>query len=156
MTPEQRLQQLGISLPSAPDPKGLYRPLVIVGNLAFTSGHLPMRADGSVATGRVGWELDENAGAEAARLAGLGILATVRQHLKSLDRVRRVVTLLGLVQCTPDFTRQPTVLNGASQLLADVFGPDSGIGARSAVGANALPLGAAVELEAIFEITVEQ
>lgn len=151
-SPESRLAQLGIELPPVPEPKGLYKPLLVVGNLAYTSGHLPTGADGKLVTGRVGVELDEQAGAAAARLAGLAILATVRAGLGSLDRVHRVVKLLGMVNCTPDFTRQPVVINGCSQLLADVFGSDRGVGARSAVGVGSLPLGAAVEIEAVFEL----
>ncbi len=151
-TPEARLVQLGIELPPVPEPKGLYKPLVVVGGLAYTSGHLPTGPDGKLTVGRVGAELDEQAGAAAARQAGLAILATVRAALGSLDRVRRVVKLLGVVNCTPDFTRQPVVLNGCSQLLADVFGPDRGVGARSAVGVGSLPLGVPVEIEAVFEL----
>jgi enamine deaminase RidA (YjgF/YER057c/UK114 family) len=151
-SPESRLAQLGIQLPPVPEPKGLYKPLLVVGNLAYTSGHLPSAADGQLIIGRVGAELDEQAGAAAARQAGLAILATVRAALGSLDRVRRVVKLLGMVNCTPDFTRQPIVVNGCSQLLADVFGPDLGVGARSAVGVGSLPLGVPVEIEAVFEL----
>jgi enamine deaminase RidA (YjgF/YER057c/UK114 family) len=151
MTPEARLARLGIELPPAPEPKGLYRPVVVVGNLAFTSGHLPIGPDGTLVTGRVGADLDPQAGQAAARLAGLSILASLRKTLGSLDRVRRVVKLFGLVQCTPEFTGQPAVINGCSELMAQVFGPEAGVGARSAVGTSALPLGAAVEIEAVFE-----
>jgi enamine deaminase RidA (YjgF/YER057c/UK114 family) len=151
-TPEARLVQLGIELPPVPEPKGLYKPVLVVGGLAYTSGHLPTGADGQLIVGRVGAELDEQAGAAAARQAGLAILATLRAALGSLDRIRRVVKLLGVVNCTSDFTRQPVVLNGCSQLLADVFGPDRGVGARSAVGVGSLPLGVPVEIEAVFEL----
>jgi enamine deaminase RidA (YjgF/YER057c/UK114 family) len=147
-----KLSQLGIEMPAAAEPKGLYKPLVIVGNLAYTSGHLPVEPDGTLVTGRLGETLDEEAGRRAALLAGLGILATLRGGLGSLDRVRRLVKLLGVVNGTPDFTQQPAVINGASQLMADVFGPDAGIAARSALGTNSLPLGVPVEIEAIFEI----
>jgi enamine deaminase RidA (YjgF/YER057c/UK114 family) len=152
MTAEARLAQLGIELPSAPEPKGLYRPVVIVGNLAHTSGHLPLAADGLLMTGRLGAALDQQAGYAAARLTGLSILATLRRQLGSLDRVRRVVKVFGLVNSTPEFTQQPAVLNGCSELFAKVFGPEVGVGARSAVGVASLPLGAAVEIEATFEI----
>ena len=152
MSADAKLAQLGRNLPPAPDPKGLYRPLVIVGNLAYTAGHLPMTDDGQIITGRVGAELDTSAGADAARRAGLAILATLQKHLGSLDRVRRVVKVLGVVNCTDDFTAQPAVLNGCSQLFAEVFGPDAGVGVRSAIGTNTLPLGAPVEIEAVFEI----
>ncbi len=148
----ERVKELGLELPPAPEPKGLYKPLVIVGNLAYTSGHLPLRPSGELVVGRVGAELDQEAGQEAARLAGLAILATLRKELGTLDRVRRVVKVLGMVNSTPDFTAQPAVVNGCSQLLADVFGADAGVGARSAVGVAALPAGVPVEIEAIFEI----
>ncbi len=152
MSAETRLKNLRIELPAVTPPKGLYQPLVIVGNLAYTSGHLPVAADGALITGRVGADLDEQAGALAARQAGLAILATLRAALGSLDCVRRVVRIFGVVQCTPEFTRQPAVINGCSQLFADVFGADVGVGARTAIGASALPLGVAVEIEAMFEI----
>ena len=152
MDAETRLRELGIELPLVPEPKGLYKPVVVVGQLAYTSGHLPTAADGSLIVGRVGETLDEQAGAEAARRAGLAILATLRSALGNLNRVRRVVKVLGVVNCTPDFTRQPAVINGCSQLLADVFGLEIGVGARSAVAAPTLPLGVPVEIEAVFEI----
>ena len=152
MTAEARLSELGLELPPAPEPKGVYRPLVVVGNLAYTSGHLPVKPDGTIITGRIGAELDQQAGYDAARQTGLAILATLRTELGSLDRVRRVVKLLGMVNCTPDFNQQPAVINGCSELLAEVFGPDAGVGARSAVGVGSLPLGVPVEIEAIFEI----
>ncbi|HID77025.1 MAG TPA: RidA family protein [Planctomycetaceae bacterium] len=149
---EVRLDRLGLSLPPPAAPKGLYRPLVIVGDLAFTSGHLPVAEDGSLVRGRLGEDLDQAAGQEAARRAGLAILATLRAELGTLDRVRRVVKVLGVVNSATHFDQQPAVINGCSQLFADVFGPEAGIGARSAIGAPSLPLGAAVEVEAIFQI----
>jgi enamine deaminase RidA (YjgF/YER057c/UK114 family) len=152
MNTESRLKKLGIELPPVAPPKGLYRPVVVVGNLAYTSGHLPTAADGTLITGRVGADLDEQAGAIAARQVGLAILASLRTALGSLDCVRRVVKIFGVVQCTPEFTRQPAVLNGCSQLFADVFGAEAGVGARSAIGTSALPLGVPVEIEAVFEI----
>ena len=131
MSAETRLLELGIQLPPAPEPKGLYRPVVIVGGLAYTAGHLPVAADGSMVAGRLGGDVSKEAGYDAARLAGLSILATMRAALGSLDRIRRVVKLLGVVNCTPDFTQQPAVINGCSQLFADVFGPEIGIGAAA-------------------------
>jgi enamine deaminase RidA (YjgF/YER057c/UK114 family) len=148
----ETLSKLGLALPAAAEPKGLYRPILAVGNFAYTAGHLPIAADGTLVTGCVGKTLDVAAAQAAARLAGLGILASLRKDLGSLDRVRRVVKVLGLVNSTADFTGQPAVLNGCSQLFADVFDPDRGVGVRSAVGVNTLPLGAAVEIEAVFEI----
>ena len=153
MTPERRLQDLGLELPEPVGPKGVYRSVVISGTLAMTAGHLPIRADGSMVTGRVGEQLDVEAGFEAARLAGLGILSSVQVALGSLDRVRRVVKVLGLVNCTSDFTQHPAVINGCSELFKDVFGDDAGVGARSALGAGSLPLNVAVEIEAVFEVS---
>ena len=126
--------------------------VVISGNYAYTSGHLPINPSGQLVTGRVGAELDTEAGYRAAQLAALGILASLRKELGSLDRVGHVVKILGVVNCTSDFTQQPAVINGCSELFAEVFGPTSGIGARSAVGVNTLPLGVPVEIEAIFEV----
>jgi len=145
-----RLAQLGLELPPPPEPKGVYRPVVIVDRLAYTSGHLPVDAEGNLVTGRLGEQLDLEAGRRAALLAGLGVLASLRKELGSLDRVERLVKLLGLVNCTDDFTQQPAVINGCSELLAEVFGPEAGLGARSALGVNSLPLGVPVEIEAIF------
>lgn len=147
-----KLAELGLQLPPAAAPKGVYRPLVVVGNLIYTSGHLPVDQTGGLMTGRVGAELDVAAGYRAAQLVGLNILASLRKELGSLDGVGRVVKVLGVVNCTPDFTQQPAVINGCSELFAEIFGPTAGIGARSAIGAVSLPLGVPVEIEAIFEI----
>ncbi len=152
MSAEDRLKSLGIQLPPAPKPVGLYKPMVVVGNLAYLSGHGPLHADGTLTTGRVGADLDTVAGAAAARQTGLAMLATLQASLGTLDRVKRVVKLLGLVRCTEEYLEQPQVINGCSQLFADVFGPEQGIAARSALGTNALPGGIAVEIEGIFEI----
>jgi enamine deaminase RidA (YjgF/YER057c/UK114 family) len=148
----EKLRQLALQLPPAPQPKGFYKPLVIQGNLAYTSGHLPVQSTGELITGRVGAELDLEAGKAAAVLAGLGILSTLRAALGSMDQVCRVVKVVGFINCTAEFDQQPAVLNGCSELLADVFGPEAGVGARSAVGVSSLPLGVPVEIEAIFEI----
>jgi len=152
---EAKLVELGLELPPASKPKGLYRSLVVTGGIAYSSGHLPMLPDGSLVTGIVGSDLDEQAANEAARLTGLAILSTLRAELGSLDRVRRVIKVLGMVRCTPEFDKQPVVINGCSQLFADVFGPEIGVGARSAVGVSSLPLGVPVEIEAVFEVTQE-
>jgi len=152
MSVQSRLSELGITLVPAPKPVGVYKPCVVVGNLAYLSGHGPLRADGTLITGRLGEDMDVQAGYDAARLTALGMLATLEQSLGSLDRVVRLVKLLGLVRSTNEFAQQPAVINGCSELLRDVFGEDVGVGARSAVGTNALPSGIAVEIEAIFEI----
>ena len=151
-SPEARIVELKLELPPAPKPVAVYRPLVISGIYAYVSGHGPLRPDKTLILGKVGRDLDLAAGKLAARQVGLAILATLRSELGSLDRVGRLVKLLGLVNCTDDFKDQPLVINGCSELFAEVFGPEIGIGARSAVGTNALPGGMAVEIEAIFEI----
>ncbi len=152
MSIESRLTELKLILPPAPKPAGIYKPVVLAGNQAFVSGHGPLRADGSLILGRVGADLDLDAGKAAARQVGLTILATLRAQLGSLDRIRRVLKLLGFVNCAPGFAQHPAVINGCSELFAEVFGDDHGVGARSAVGAVSLPGNIAVEIEAIFEI----
>ena len=152
MSAEKRISELKLELPPAPKPVAVYKPLVIVGNLAYVSGHGPLKSDNTLITGRVGADMDLNSGKAAARQTGLAILATLREHLGTLDRVVRVVKVLGMVNCTPDFKEHPSVINGCSELFADVFGKENGIGARSAVGMGSLPGNIAVEIEGIFEI----
>lgn len=152
MSAETRIVELKLELPPAPKPVGVYKPAVIAGNMVYVSGHGPLRADKTLITGRLGAGLNLEEGRNAARQTGLAILATLREALGSLDRVRRVIKVLGMVNCTAEFADQPKVINGCSELFADVFGPDHGIGARSAVGMNSLPGNIAVEIEAIFEI----
>ena len=151
-TPEERLTELGLELPPTAAPKGVYRAVVVSGSMALTSGHLPVRGDGSLVTGHVGGDLSIEEGYAAARLAALGILASVNAELGSLGRIRQLVKLLGFVNCPAEFTQHPAVINGASELFRDVLGEEIGIGARSALGAGSLPLDVAVEIEAIFEI----
>jgi enamine deaminase RidA (YjgF/YER057c/UK114 family) len=153
MSAESRLAELKLQLPPAPQPVAVYRTLVVVGNLAYASGHGPLRSDGSLVTGVVGRDLDLAAGKAAARQVGLAILATLRGQLGSLDRVRRVIKVLGMVNSAADFYDHPKVINGCSELFADLWGPDNGVGARSAVGMGPLPGNIAVEIEAIFELT---
>lgn len=151
MGAEARLKALGIELPTAPRPMGSYVTVVRSGNLLFLSGHGPLR-DGRVThQGRVGRDLTIEQGQEAARVTGLNLLATARDALGSLDRVRRVVKVLGMVQCTDDFTEHPRVINGFSDLMVEVFG-DAGRHARAAVGMGSLPFGIAVEIEMILEV----
>jgi enamine deaminase RidA (YjgF/YER057c/UK114 family) len=152
MNAEARVAALKLELPPAPKPAGVYKPVVVVGNVAYVSGHGPMRADLTPVTGRVGAELDLAGGQAAARQVGLTILATLRAQLGSLDRVRRVIKVLGMVNATPDFQDHPKVINGCSELFAQVFGEDHGVGARSAVGVASLPGNIAVEIEAILEL----
>ena len=152
MSAEQKLQELNLKLPPAPTPLGVYKPLLIHGNVAYLSGHGPIQADGSLMTGRVGEKLNQEDGYIAARQTGLAILATLRSQLGSLDRVKRVIKLLGFVNSTADFNQQPAVINGCSELFAEIFGKEAGIGTRSAVGTNILPGNIPVEIEGIFEI----
>jgi enamine deaminase RidA (YjgF/YER057c/UK114 family) len=151
-TPESRLVELGIELPKPPKPVASYVTAVRAGDLVFTSGHGPSRLDGTVSIGKVGIDLDVKAGAEAARITGLNLLATLRNQLGSLDQVQRVVKMFGMVNCGPDFTDHPTVLNGCSDLFVEVFG-DAGRHARSAVGMGSLPFNMAVEIEVIVQVT---
>jgi competence protein ComEC len=152
MSAEERLKQLELELPPAPKPVGLYKPMLTVDNLVYLSGHGPLKSDGSLIVGRVGADMDLAQGQAAARQTALAMLATLRAGLGSLDRVVRVVKLLGFVRCTAEFHQQPAVINGCSQIFADVFGSDAGIGTRSALGTHDLPSGIAVEVEGIFEI----
>ena len=151
MSAEQKTRELNLELPPAPSPGGVYKPIVIAGNMAYISGHGPVLPDGTMMTGRVGGDLDLEGGRAAARQVGLAILATFRVQLGSLDRVKRVIKSLGMVNCTPDFGEHPQVINGYSELMGEVFG-EEGIGARSAVGMGSLPGNIAVEVEAVFEI----
>ena len=152
MSAEARVRELGLVLPPVPKVGGVYKPVVIVGNLAYVSGHGPLREDGSLITGRVGDDLDKDAGYQAARQVGLTILTTLRAQLGSLDRVKRVIKTLGMVNAVADFKQHPAVINGCSELWGQVWGDDAGIGARSAVGMGSLPGNIAVEIEAIFEL----
>jgi enamine deaminase RidA (YjgF/YER057c/UK114 family) len=150
--PEARVQELHLTLPPAPKPVAKYKPTVRVGNLVYVSGHGPLKEDKTLILGKVGKDLDLEQGKLAARQVGLAMLSTLKTSLGSLDKITRIVKTLGLVNCTDDFKDQPLVINGFSELMADVFGEDAGVGARSAVGTNALPGGMAVEVEAIFEV----
>ena len=150
MSIEERLAQAGITLPAAPSPVANYVPYVEAGGLLFVSGQVSAGPEGLI-KGRLGDDMGAEAGAQAARACGLSLLAQAQKALGSLDRVARVVKLTGFVASTPDFTDQPKVVNGASDLMVEVFG-DAGRHSRAAVSAAALPLGAAVEVEAIFAI----
>ena len=152
MSAAQKIIELGLQLPPVAKPQGVYQPIVIVGNLVYTSGHGPLKSDGKLIVGRVGDDLDLEAGKAAARQTGLALLATLQHYLGSLDRIRRLVKTLGMVQCTPGFQQHPAVINGCSELFAEVFGKENGIAARSAVGMTALPGNMAVEIELILEL----
>lgn len=149
---EQRLRELQIVLPSPAKPIATYISAVATGNLLYTAGHIPRNPDGTLVQGRIGAELDVSAGAAAARLVGLHVLTTIRDKLGTLNRVTRLVKVLGMVNCTSDFTQQPKVIDGFSQLMVEVFGNEAGVGSRSSIGVNSLPSNVPVEIEAIFEI----
>lgn len=151
-SPEKRIQELHLTLPPAPKPVAVYKTAVKIGNMLYVSGHGPLKADKTMITGRVGQDMTLDQGKDAARQVGLAVLATVRDVLGSLDTVKRLVKTLGWVNCTTEFTDQPKVINGFSELMKDVFGEDAGVGARSAVSAHTLPGGIAVEVECIFEV----
>lgn len=152
MSAEQQIATLGLTLPPAPPRGGVYKPVVVVGNIAYVSGHGPYLGDGNYLTGRVGSDLTLDEGKAAARQTALALLATLKSELGSLDRVKRVVKLLGMVNSTPDFGDHPKVINGCSELFGQVWGEENGIGARSAVGMGSLPGNIAVEIEGIFEL----
>jgi len=152
MSSDKRLEELGFELPPAPSALGIYKPALTIGNICYTSGHLPVMPDGSLLTGCVGKDVDQQAGYDAAKQAGLTMLSTLKGYLGSLDRIKQVVKLFGMVYCTDDFIQQPAVINGCSELMAQVFGDGIGIGTRSAVGVASLPLGVIVEIEGIFEL----
>ena len=154
MSIEKRLTELGITLPEAPRPVAAYVPAVSSGNLLFVSGQLCLVNGELLSKGRVGREVSLKQGYEAARIAAINSLAIVNQELGSLDKVKRVVKVVGYVASDPDFYDQPKVGNGASELLAEVFG-DQGRHARSAVGVNSLPLNTPVEIEVIVEFDME-
>jgi enamine deaminase RidA (YjgF/YER057c/UK114 family) len=151
MNAEKRIAELKLDLPPAPKPVAVYKPVVVVDRMAYVSGHGPLKTDKSLMTGRVGADLNVEQGKAAARQVGLAILATLQAH-GLLGRVKRVVKVLGMVNATPDFKEHPAVINGCSELFADFWGPEHGIGARSAVGMGSLPGNIAVEIEAIFEL----
>jgi len=150
---EEKLKELGLELPSAAKPMANYVPAVRTGNLVFLSGHGPLEKDRLI-TGKLGSDLSVEEGYQAARLVAVGLLGSLKDLIGDLERVRRIVKLLGLVNSEPTFLEQPQVINGASDLLVEVFG-DRGRHARSAVGTNSLPVNIAVEIEMIVEVEDE-
>jgi len=150
--PEARIQELHLTLPNPPKPVAKYKTAVLAGGMLYVSGHGPLKPDGKMILGRVGEDLTLEQGKEAARTVGLAILSTVRNSIGSLDRVQRLVKTLGMVNSTQDFKDHPKVIDGFSDLMAEVFGDEAGVGARSAVGMGSLPMNIAVEIECIFEV----
>jgi enamine deaminase RidA (YjgF/YER057c/UK114 family) len=148
---DARVKELGLQLPPTPPPGGVYTPVVVVDKMAYVSGQVPYKADGTMVIGRVGSDLTEEEGAAAARVVALTMLATIKTSLGTLDKVKRVVKVLGMVNSTSDFQRHPAVMNGFSNTMVEVFG-DAGKAARSAVGMGSLPYNVPVEVEAILEL----
>ncbi|MDA0314934.1 MAG: RidA family protein [Bacteroidetes bacterium] len=151
-SPEQNFEQLGLILPPAPTPLGVYTPSLVMGNFLYLSGHGTVTQDGSLIIGRIGEDLDIEQGKLAARQVGLAMLATIKASLGSLDKVKRVIKVLGMVNCVSSFERHPYVMNGCSELFAAVWGKKMGIGVRSAVGMGSLPNNIPVEIEGLFEL----
>lgn len=149
--PETMITELGLELPPAPKPMGVYKPVLIAGNYLYISGTGPFKSDGSLIKGKVGADLTLEEGKLAARQVGLAMLSIIKANMGDLNRIRRIVKTLGMVNCTPEFEQHPVVINGFSELMAEVFGPDNGVSVRSAVGMF-LPSGIAVEIEAMFEL----
>jgi len=152
MQADEFINQLKHELPPAPKPMGVYKPMVVVGKLVYVSGHGPLLPNGTLIEGRVGQDLSLEEGKKSARQVGLAILATLIENLGDLGKINRVVKVLGMVNSTADFREHPAVINGCSELFAEVFGPEKGIGARSAVGMGSLPGNIPVEIEVILEL----
>lgn len=152
LSPEAKLIKLDIKLPPAPKPKGVYKPLLIERNFVYVSGHGPVSLDNDLLKGRVGSEVDKEQGKLAARQAGLAILSTLKSNLGSLNKIKRLIKIFGMVNCSHDFEAHPYVINGCSELFVDIFGKENGVGVRSAVGMGSLPDNISVEIEAIFEL----
>ena len=151
MSIEARIQELGLNLPEAPAAGGTYSPVVVIEKMAYVTGQGPVAADGKYVTGRVGSDVSEEEGIQAARTVGLTMLATIKAELGSLDRVKRIVKVLGMVNCSSDFANHPKVINGFSDLMVEIWG-ENGRAARSAVGMGSLPGNITVEIEAILEL----
>lgn len=149
---DENFKKLGLTLPPAPAPVGVYKPCLIDGKYLYLSGHGPVQDDKSLIIGRIGRDIDQEAGKLAARQVGLTMLSTIKANLGSLNKVKRVIKVLGMVNCTPEFERHPYIINGCSELFAAVWGQDMGVGTRSAVGFGSLPDNIPVEIEAIFEL----
>jgi enamine deaminase RidA (YjgF/YER057c/UK114 family) len=151
-TPEENFAALGLTLPPAPKPLGVYKPLLIDGNHCYVSGHGTVQEDGSLIRGRIGETMTMEEGKLAARQVGLAILSTLKSNLGSLDKIKRVIKVLGMVNCSSDFEQHPFIINGCSELFAAVWGNENGIGVRSAVGMGSLPGNIPVEIEVLFEL----
>jgi len=151
-TPEEQLERTGVILPLVPKPAGVYKPFLQVENLIYVSGHGPVLESGSLIKGKVGIDMNEDAAKLAAKQTGLAILATLKANLGSLNCIKRVIKVFGMVNCDTDFEKHPFVINGCSELFAEIWGQENGVGVRSAVGMGSLPDNIPVEIEAIFEL----
>ena len=149
---DEQFEKTGLTLPPAPTPLGVYKPYLIDGKYLYLSGHGPVNDDKSLIMGRIGLDMEKEEGKLAARQVGLTMLSTIKTNLGSLNRVKRVIKVLGMVNCTADFELHPFVINGCSELFAEVWGEENGIGTRSAVGFGSLPGNIPVEIEALFEL----
>jgi enamine deaminase RidA (YjgF/YER057c/UK114 family) len=151
-TVEEKLKELGYDLPTLPASKGIYKRCLIDGKNLYVSGHISINTDGSSITGKLGKDLDEEQGKAAARQCGLAILSSLKAELGDLEKVKRVMKVLGMVNSTPEYEKHPIVINGCSELFVALWGEDNGKGIRSAVGMGSLPGNVAVEIEGMFEI----
>ena len=151
-SPSICFEQTGLTLPPAPTPMGVYKPYFIDGKHLYVSGHGPLQQDKTFIIGRVGDTMNMEEGKLAAQQVGLTILSTIVAGLGSLDKVKRVIKVLGMVNCTADFEKHPYVINGCSELFKKIWGDDNGVGVRSAIGVGSLPDNIPVEIEAIFEL----
>ena len=149
---EELFEQTGLTLPPAPKPLGVYKPFLIDGNHLYVSGHGPLRNDGTFIKGRVGDDMNMEDGKLAAQQVGLTILSTIKANLGSLNKVKRVIKVLGMVNCVATFEKHPYIINGCSELFKSVWGEENGVGVRSAVGMGSLPDNIPVEIEAMFEL----
>ena len=149
---EEKLKELGYELPTLPASKGIYKRCLIDGKNLYASGHISVTTDGSSITGKLGKDLSEEQGKVAARQCGLAILSSLKAELGDLQKIKRVMKVLGMVNATPDYEKHPIVINGCSELFVELWGEDNGKGVRSAVGMGSLPGNVAVEVEAMFEI----
>lgn len=152
LTPDERFEELKLNLPPAPAPLGVYKPCLVDGKYLYLSGHGPVRDDKSLIIGRIGSDLSQEDGKIAALQVGLTMLSTIKTNIGSLNKVKRVIKVLGMVNCTPEFEKHPYIINGCSELFAKVWGEENGIGVRSAVGFGSLPDNIPVEIEALFEL----
>jgi len=149
---EQKLAELGLSLPFLPGSKGIYKSCLLDGNKLYVSGHVSLNTDGTFITGKVGKDVSDEDAKLAARQCGLAILSSIKKAIGDLDKIKRVIKILGMVNAVPEYEKHAIVINGCSELFRDVFGPENGVGARSAVGMGSLPGNIAVEIECIFEV----